>query len=80
MTRLYTLLLFFVLASGRAFAQATPPPPAASGTADPVSGLMFFTLGIVLLAAVGSFLWFLRKKSNRAAADRVLNPKNPANE
>lgn len=60
-----------------ALAQAPPPPAEVQG--EPVSTLMFFTLGAALLLAVGAFLWFLRKRSNRAAAERALNPNDPAN-
>jgi hypothetical protein len=41
---------------------------------------MFFTLGITLVILIGGFAWFLRSRSNRAAADRALNPKNPSNQ
>ncbi len=60
-----------------ALAQNAPPPAEVAG--EPVSSLMFFTLGIVLLLAIGSFVWFLRKRSNREAAERALDPDNPAN-
>lgn len=60
-----------------AAAQNAPPPAEVAG--EPVSYLMFFTLGVVLLIAIGSFAWFLRKRSNREAADRALDPNNPAN-
>ena len=38
--------------------------------------LMLFTLGAVLLVAVLAFAYFLRRRSNRAAAGRALNPNN----
>jgi hypothetical protein len=38
--------------------------------------LMFFTLGAGLLIAVVAMLYFLRSRSNRAAANRVFNPKD----
>ena len=60
-------------------ALAQNPPPAAEVQGEPISLLMFFTLGGAALIAVGLFLWFLRKRSNRVAADRALNPNNPAN-
>ncbi|MDO9383887.1 MAG: hypothetical protein Q7T86_13605 [Hyphomicrobiaceae bacterium] len=63
--------------AAEAFAQNAPPPAEVAG--EPVSYLMFFTLGAALLIAIGSFAWFLRKKSNRDAADRALDPNNPAN-
>lgn len=37
-----------------------------------VPSLMFFTLGAVLLIAVGAFVYFLRKRSNRDATARAL--------
>jgi hypothetical protein len=60
-----------------ALAQNAPPPAEVQG--EPISLLMFFTLGGAALFAIGLLLWFLRKRSNRAAADRALNPNNPAN-
>jgi ABC-type uncharacterized transport system permease subunit len=60
-----------------AFAQNAPAPAEVQG--EPISLLMFFTLGGAALIAVGLFVWFLRKRSNREAADRALNPNNPAN-
>jgi hypothetical protein len=42
--------------------------------------LIFFTLGVVLLLAVVGFMAFLRKRSNRQAADRALNPNHPSNQ
>jgi hypothetical protein len=60
-----------------ALAQDAPPPAEVQG--EPISMLMFFTLGGAALIAAGFFVWFLRKRSNRAAADRALNPNNPAN-
>ncbi len=36
--------------------------------------LMFFTLGAGLLIAIALMMYFLRKRSNRAAAERVFNP------
>jgi hypothetical protein len=61
------------IATQAAFAQAAPPAPA-EGPGEPISILMFFTLGAALLAAVAAMLWFLRKSSNRKAASRVFNP------
>ena len=66
-----------ILLTNPAFAQDAPAPAEVHG--EPISGLMFFTLGIALLIAIGSFAWFLRKRSNRQAADKALNPNNPAN-
>ncbi|RUO98605.1 hypothetical protein [Hyphomicrobium sp.] len=62
-----------------AYAQDTAPPAPAEVHGEPISVLMFFTIGIVLLIAIGSFAWFLRKRSNRSAADKALNPRNPEN-
>ena len=39
-----------------------------------IPSLMLFTLVAALAVAVGAFLYFLRKRSNRAAASRALNP------
>lgn len=42
--------------------------------ADEMSGwLMFMTLGLVLLFAIGSFAWFLRRRSNREAAKEAFD-------
>lgn len=38
---------------------------------DMVPTLMFGTLGITLIAAIGALLWFLRKRSNRNAYKRA---------
>lgn len=67
----------FAASAFGALAQTPPPPAEVAG--EPISYLMFFTLGGVLLLAIGSFVWFLRKRSNREAADRALDPSNPAN-
>ena len=37
----------------------------------PVSALMFVTFGIVIVALIGAFVWFMRKPSNRNAGDRM---------
>jgi heme/copper-type cytochrome/quinol oxidase subunit 2 len=66
-----------MLTVANAAAQNAPPPAEVAG--EPVSYLMFFTLGAVLLIAIGAFVWFLRKRSNREAAERALDPNNPAN-
>jgi hypothetical protein len=78
MTKYLSSLLAYLVLATSAFAQAPPPPAEVQG--EPVSWLMFFTLGIALLIAVGSFAWFLRKRSNRDAADRALNPNNRRNQ
>jgi hypothetical protein len=62
------------LMSTAAWAQNAPPPAEVAG--EPVSALMFFTLGAGLLVAVGLMTWFLRKRSNRAAAERVFGNRN----
>lgn len=55
-------------------ATGAPQPPAG---ADEMTGeLMFFTLGAGLLIAILMMVFFLRNRSNRAAADRVFNPKD----
>lgn len=41
-------------------------------TDQAIPSLMFFTLGAVLLIAVGAFVYFLRKRSNREATERAL--------
>jgi hypothetical protein len=69
--------LYIAMATS-AFAQSPPPPAEVAG--EPISTLMLFTLGAVLLLAIGSLVWFLRKRSNRDAADRALNPNNPRNQ
>lgn len=82
--RLTTLPLFFAMTvnAAPAYAQQTPADPnAAPGApppgADGMTGeLMFFTLGAALLIAIVAMLYFLRSRSNRAAADRVFNPKD----
>lgn len=78
MNRVFLPVLPYIIAAGSAFAQSPPPPAEVHG--EPLSSLMFFTLGAALLLAVGGFLWFLRKRSNRDAADRALNPNNPRNQ
>jgi hypothetical protein len=40
---------------------------------------MFFTLFAALAIGVGAMLWFLRRRSNRDAANRALNPRHPDN-
>lgn len=70
--------LFATLMASPAFAQANPPPPAEGG-GEPLALLMFFTIGIVFLIAVASFLYFLRKRPNREAVNRGINPNHPSN-
>jgi hypothetical protein len=53
-----------------ALAQDAPPPAEVAG--EPISALMFMTLIGGLIIAIGLFAWFLRKRSNRAAAERVF--------
>lgn len=36
-----------------------------------VPSLMFMTFGVVIVAAVASLIWFLRKRSNRDAYKRA---------
>lgn len=78
MYKLYVVAGTYLAFASAALAQAAPPPAEVHG--EPVSALMFFTLGVGLLIAVGSLVWFLRKRSNREAADRALNPNNPRNQ
>lgn len=78
MNKLYATVITYAALATSALAQNIPPPAEVHG--EPVSALMFFTLGAALLLAIGSFGWFLRKRSNRAAADRALNPNNPRNQ
>jgi hypothetical protein len=72
-----TAFAFAVMFAASALAQNAPPPAEVQG--EPISTLMLFTLVAALIIAIGLFAWFLRKRSNRDAADRALNPKNPAN-
>lgn len=51
--------------------------PVATDTAIPT--LMFGTIGGVLLVAVVALAYFFRKKSNRDATERVLDPTHPSN-
>jgi hypothetical protein len=78
MKAILSLISMFCM-SVAAYAQDTNPPAPAASPGEPVSMLMFFTLGAVLLIAIGAFAWFLRSRSNRDAADRAMNPDNPAN-
>jgi LPXTG-motif cell wall-anchored protein len=77
MRRMTLAVAALAASAANALAQNAPPPAEVGG--EPISSLMFFTLGAILLLAIGSFVWFLRKKSNRAAADRALDPNHPAN-
>lgn len=69
--------LLYAATFSAAFAQTPPPPAEVAG--EPISTLMLFTLGTALVLGIGGLLWFLRKRSNRDAADRALNPNNPRN-
>ncbi|PPC81372.1 MAG: hypothetical protein CTY31_12885 [Hyphomicrobium sp.] len=51
--------------------------PVATDTAIPT--LMFGTIGGVLLVAILALAYFFRKKSNREATERVLDPTHPSN-
>jgi hypothetical protein len=73
------LLLFLLTVTCASAALAQSPPPPAEVQGEPISVLMFVTLGGALLIAVALFVMFLRKRSNRAAADRALNPNNQRN-
>lgn len=83
--RLHALPLWLAMTamSASAFAQGTPADPNTAPATQPPAGademtgqLMFFTLGAGLLIAVVAMMYFLRSRSNRAAADRVFNPKD----
>lgn len=41
-------------------------------TNEAVPSLMLFTLGAGLVIAIGLLVWFLRRRSNRAAMERVI--------
>lgn len=73
----YLNALLASLLSTAALAQDAPAPAEVAG--EPISTLMFFTIGAALAIAVGAFVFFLRSRSNRAAAERALDPNHPAN-
>jgi uncharacterized membrane protein len=76
----FSLFAWFIASITIYAAQAAAQTmPAVDGTAAPVASLMFFTLGSVLVILVVAFLLFLRKKSNRDATVKVLNPNDPSN-
>ena len=62
--------------SATALAQETTAP-VTTDTAIPT--LMFGTIGGVLLVAIIALAYFFRKKSNRDATERVLDPTHPSN-
>ncbi len=65
--------LALIFASSPGLAQTTPAVPGQGVSTDTaILGLMFFTLGGVLIIAIVSFAMFLRKRSNRDAASRAL--------
>lgn len=68
------------LAATVAVAQEAAPPAPAEGGGEPISTLMFFTCGAALIIAIGALVFFLRSRSNRAAAERALDPNHPANQ
>lgn len=45
---------------------------------QPVTWLMFFTLASAIIVAAGAFLYFLRSRSNRDAAENALAGKGSA--
>ena len=45
-----------------------------------VPSLMFMTFGVVLIAAIASLIWFLRKRSNRDAYKRATGIDEDAGE
>jgi TRAP-type mannitol/chloroaromatic compound transport system permease small subunit len=67
-----------VLLTAAAYAQEQPQQQNLP-TDTAIPGLMFFTIGAALLIGVVMMLSFLRKRSNREAMDKAINPKNPAN-
>lgn len=73
----YLNVVLASLWSTAALAQNAPPPAEVAG--EPISTLMFFTFGAALAIAIGALLFFLRSRSNRAAAERALDPNHPAN-
>lgn len=75
--KLFAFLTLLLASATTALAQGAPAP--AEGGGEPISTLMFFTFGAVLVVAIGALVVFLRSRSNRAAADRALNPNHPAN-
>lgn len=79
MSRLILLLTSIWMMAVSALAQQTETAPATSPAGpgpggQPVPELMYFTLGAGLFIAILMMVWFLRKRSNRAAAERVFNP------
>jgi hypothetical protein len=46
---------------------------AGPASTEPISGLMFFTLGASLIVAAGAYLYFLRKRRNRAIAQNAIS-------
>ncbi len=80
MLKQLTSLPLLLGTSVAAYAQQQPaanPPAAPPPGADQMTGqLMFFTLGAGLLIGIFALFYFLRKRSNRAAAERVFSPKN----
>jgi integral membrane sensor domain MASE1 len=76
-SRVLAVLTVVLLAPVLALAQEQPAVP--TPAQQPVSSLMFFTFGAVLLIAVGLFVRFLMSRSNREAANRALNPNHPSN-
>jgi Flp pilus assembly protein protease CpaA len=69
MIRILTTISSLGLAAA-AWAQEAPGQTLPTDQAIP--GLMFFTLFAGLAIAVGALIFFLRRRSNRAAMQRVL--------
>ena len=65
--------LAVVIASSTALAQEAAKQNLPTDQAVP--SLMFFTLGAGLFVAIGAFVMFLRKRSNREATKRGLDLK-----
>lgn len=43
-----------------------------TSSGEPISSLMFLTLGAGLIVAIGAFLYFLRSRRNRAIAQEAV--------
>jgi hypothetical protein len=70
-----------VFATSAAVAQTVEQAPGQAAPTDAaIPSLMFFTLGIGLILALGALALFLSKRSNREATNRVVNPKHPSNQ
>jgi hypothetical protein len=73
--KIFVQLAFFV----GALAAITPSIAQDNSNEAVVPSLMFFTIGAALVIGIGLLVLFLRKRSNRKATERVLNPNHPSN-